>query len=234
MIFKIIYLSLFSLAVLFVIAKLIGNKQISQLNVFDYINGITIGSIAAEMATSISDRWLEPLIAMLVYGIVAFSISMISIKSIKARQFLWGKPLIIYENGKLYKKNLFKAKLDITEFQMMCRNAGFFNLADIGTAILEANGQLSVIPTAARRPATPEDLSLFPSQEGITVNVVLDGKILDTNLNYIGKNKIWLTDILNTQGFNDVKNISLATYASGGDVSVYRKIPKAETKDLFE
>ncbi|MCL2019789.1 MAG: DUF421 domain-containing protein [Oscillospiraceae bacterium] len=234
MILKILWLSGFSLSVLFFIAKLMGNKQISQLSVFDYIIGITIGNIAAEMATSITDSWIEPLTAMLVYGFAGFFISLITIKSPKARKFILGKPLVIYKSGKLYEKNLLKAKLDITEFQMLCRNSGYFNLADVGTAVLEHNGQLSFIPAAARRPATPEDLSLFPKQEEITVNVVLDGRILETNLKQLGKNKIWLTDKLNAQGFSGAENISLATCDSAGDVSVYVKIPKSETKDLFE
>ncbi|MDR2559969.1 MAG: DUF421 domain-containing protein [Oscillospiraceae bacterium] len=231
---KIIWLSFFSLGVLFVIAKLIGNKQISQLSVFDYIIGITMGNIAAEMATSITDSWVEPLVAMLVYGFTAFGISIISIKSIKARKFLWGRPLIMYQNGKLFEKNLFKAKLDITEFQMMCRSNGYHNLADVGTALLEPNGQLSFIPVAARRPATPEDLNLFPKQEEIVVNIILDGKILETNLKYLSKNKFWLRERLNEQGYADEKNVSLATCDGGGDVSVYMKMPKSETKDLFE
>ncbi|MCL2697682.1 MAG: DUF421 domain-containing protein [Oscillospiraceae bacterium] len=231
---KIIWLSVFSLTALFIITKLIGNKQISQLSVFDYIIGITMGNIAAEMATSITDSWVEPLVAMMVYGFAAFIISIISIKSLKARKLLWGRPLIIYQSGKLYEKNLFKAKLDITEFQMMCRNNGYHNLADIGTATLEPNGQLSFIPVAARRPVTPEDLNLFPKQEGIVVNIILDGKILETNLKYLSKNKIWLQEQLNSQGFTDEKNVSLATCDSSGDVSVYVKMPKSETKDLYE
>jgi len=227
---KILWLSLFSLAVLFCIAKLMGNKQISQLSVFDYIIGITIGNIAAEMATSITDSWVEPFTAILVYGFVAFFISIISMKSLKARKFMLGRPLIIYQDGKLYEKNLLKAKLDITGFQMMCRNSGYFNLADIGTAILEHNGQFSFIPVAARRPATPEDLSLFPKQDGITVNIILDGKILEPNLLYLGKNSIWLNDQLNAQGFDGAENISLATCDSSGDISIYKKIPKNKTK----
>jgi len=234
MILKILWLSALSLAVLFLIAKLIGNKQISQLNVFDYINGITIGSIAAEMATSLNDNWLEPFIAMMVYGFAAFLVSVVSMKSIKARKFLWGKPLVLYQSGRLYEKNLYKAKLDMTEFQMMCRNSGYFNLADIDTAVLEANGQLSFIPVSARRPATPEDMGLFPKQEKITVNIILDGNILEANLKYLNKNKIWLQDKLNSQGFRDISKISLATCDGSGEVSVYVKMPNDETKDLFE
>jgi uncharacterized membrane protein YcaP (DUF421 family) len=234
MVLKIILLSFLSMVMLFIIAKLIGNKQISQLNVFDYIIGITIGNITAEMATSIDDKWHEPMISLAFYGVMAFLISIISVKSTKVRMFLWGKALVLCEHGKLYEKNLFKAKLDVTIFQMMCRNAGYFNLADIETAILEPNGQLSVIPVAARRPATPEDLSLYPSQEKVTVNIILGGKVIETNLKYIKKNKIWLQEQLNAQGFADTEKIQLATYDGSGEVSIYKKIPKPETKDLFE
>jgi uncharacterized membrane protein YcaP (DUF421 family) len=228
------WLSVFSLTILFVITKLIGNKQISQLSVFDYIIGITMGNIAAEMATSITDSWVEPLVAMLVYGFAAFMMSIISLKSLSARKLLWGRPLILFQNGKLFEKNLFKAKIDITEFQMMCRSNGYHNLADVGTATLEPNGQLSFIPVAARRPLTPEDMNIFPKQEQVVINIILDGKILETNLNYLSKNKFWLQERLSEQGYVDEKNVSLATCDGNGDVSVYVRMPKSQTKDLFE
>jgi len=234
MVLKIIWLSLFSLTVLFIITKIMGRKQISQLSVFDYIIGITIGNIAAEMATSIKDNWVEPLTAMLVFGTVSYSISLISTKSLTMRKIFLGRPLILYENGKLYQKNLFKANLDISEFQIYCRTNGYFNLADIETAILEPNGQVSFIPVAARRPAKPEDMNLFPKQERMTVNVIMDGKVLETNLHYIGKNKFWLNEQLSAQGFSCEEKISLATCDSSGDVSIYEKIDKSEKKDLFE
>ena len=234
MVLKILFLSAFSFATLFFIAKLIGYKQISQLNVYDFIYSITIGNIAAEMATSLKDHWVEPFTAMLFYGTAIFLISFISMKSIKARKFLSGRPLILYENGKLYEKNLYKAKLDITEFQMLCRNAGYFNVADIETAVLENNGKISFIPVAAKKPLTPEDMSVFPKQEKITVNVILDGKVLDTNLHYLGKNQFWLNEKLSSQGYTDINKISLATCDGSGDVSIYHKIKKDEKKDLFE
>jgi uncharacterized membrane protein YcaP (DUF421 family) len=234
MFIKIILLSLFALSVLFIIAKLIGNKQISQLGVFDYIIGITIGNIAAEMATGLSENWYEPLTALLVFGIASCTISFICTKSIKMRRLLWGKPLVLYHNGDFFGKNLFKAKLDVSEFQMICRTSGYFNLADIGTAVLEPNGKISLIPVAAKKPLMSEDLNLYPKQEEITANIIIDGKVLEPVLKQLGKNKIWLNDQLNAQGFGDIKEIQLATYDTSGDVSIYRKIKKPETKNLFE
>ena len=117
-IFKIIVLSFSSFIVLFILAKLMGNREMSQLSMFDYITSITIGSIAAEMATSLDDNFTEPLVAMIVYAIGAISISILSNHSIKARRVISGPTLILYDNSKIYFKNLKKAKMDMNEFLM--------------------------------------------------------------------------------------------------------------------
>ena len=147
-ILKVIILSLVSETVLFILTKLMGDKQISQLTMFDYIIGITIGSIAAEMATALESDYSEPLTAMIVYALVAVAISILSSKSIKFRRFLYGTSLILLDNGILYKENFKTAKLDINEFLVQCRTSGFFNINDIQTAILESNGKISFLPKA--------------------------------------------------------------------------------------
>lgn len=118
---NIIPLSLGSLIILFLLTKLMGNREMSQLTMFDYIVGITIGSIAAEMSTSLENNFLEPIIAMLVYGVSTIFISYITCKSLKIRKFISGKAKILFDNGKLYSKNFKKAKLDLTDFLMECR-----------------------------------------------------------------------------------------------------------------
>ena len=120
-IIKIISLSLGSLVILFLLTKLMGNREISQLTMFDYIVGITIGSIAAEMSTSLENNFVEPVVAMLIYGIVSFSISFFTCKSLNLRRFFTGKAKILLDNGKLYRKNFKSARLDINEFLMECR-----------------------------------------------------------------------------------------------------------------
>lgn len=138
-----------SVAYLFILTKLLGNKQMSQLSMFDYINGITIGSIAAEMATALEDDFLLPMIGMAVYTAAALLISLVASHSIKLRKFLIGRPLILYDNGKLYRECMKKAKLDLNEFLTECRNNGYFNLSEIQTAILETNGKISILPAAS-------------------------------------------------------------------------------------
>ena len=154
-----------SVAYLFILTKLLGNKQMSQLSMFDYINGITIGSIAAEMATALEDDFLLPMIGMAVYTAAALLISLVASHSIKLRKFLIGRPLSLYDNGKLYRECMKKAKLDLNEFLTECRNNGYFNLSEIQTAILETNGKISILPAASSRPVTPADMNLSPAQE---------------------------------------------------------------------
>ena len=148
---KIVFLSLGSIIVLFILTKLMGNREMSQLSMFDYVVSITIGSIAAEMSTSLENNFLEPFISMVVYGIVATAISYFTCKSIKIRRIVSGRGKILYDNGKFYRKNLIKSKLDLNEFLMQCRINRYFNLADIQTAILEPNGRISFLPVSRKK-----------------------------------------------------------------------------------
>ena len=129
-----------SFAVLFLSAKLIGHKQIAQLDFFDYITGITIGSIAAEMATELEEPW-KPMIAMVLYGGITLALSLISSRFPRSRKYLNGTPTILMDHGKLYYENLKKARLDLSEFLVLCRQQGYFDLTTIQTAIFEYNGK---------------------------------------------------------------------------------------------
>ena len=169
--------SLGSFALLFIVAKFIGHKQIAQFDFFDYITGITIGSIAAEMATELDETW-KPLTAVVIYGAVTILLNIITSKAPRTRKFINGSPTIIMDNGKLYRENLKKAKLDLSEFLLMCRQQGFFDLTSIQTAVFEYNGQLTILPVSTQRPATPNDMSLAPEQELLFTELIMDGRIL--------------------------------------------------------
>lgn len=232
-ILKIIATSLGSIIILFVLAKLMGNKQLSQLSTFDYINGITIGSIAAEMATSIDGDFWHPLIAMVIYAIAAIAISVLTTKSIILRRFFTGTSLVLLNNGKVYKDNLAKAKLDTDEFLTQCRNSGYFNISDLETAVMETNGKISFLPKSSKRPANPDDFGIYTNEEKIIPNVVQDGKIMEENLKTSGKNVKWLEKKFREQGITEIKNVFLATIDSENSLNVYLKIPNEPQKNVL-
>lgn len=233
-IFKVIVLSIVSEVFLFFLTKLMGNKEISQLSMFDYIIGITIGSIAAEMATALESDYMEPLVAMVVYAVVAWWISVFSEKSMRARRFVYGDSLILLNNGKLYKENFKTAKLDLNEFLVQCRVNGYFNLSDVQTAILESNGKISFLPKNLNRPTTPADFNMSPEPETLNVNLIIDGKILRENLRNSGHDEMWLQQQIVSQGFEKFEQIFLATLDNQDNLNIYEINDLKNSHDFFE
>lgn len=201
--------TLASFGVLFLVAKLIGHKQIAQLDFFDYITGITIGSIAAEMATELEQPW-KPLIAMVIYGGITLLLSVVSNKFPRARKYLNGTPTILMDHGKLYYENLKKAKLDLSEFMVMCRQQGYFDLTSIQTAVFEYNGKLAILPVSSQRPVTPNDLDFAPEQELLFTELIMDGRVLEGNLKRMGLDMAWLNKKLKEYHVQSPKDVLLA------------------------
>ena len=179
---------------LFLLSKLMGHRQISELSVFDYVNGITIGSIAAEALTS---------------------------KCPRLRKYISGAPSIIFDNGKLYRRNMKKARLDLSEFLIQCRQQGFFDLGAIQTAVYEPDGRLTILPVAARRPATPEDIGIAPEKEQIFTELIMDGRVLGENLHRMGVDETWLLRQLRQQGYHSAREVFLAVADANKQVAVY-------------
>ncbi len=233
---ELVYVSLTStgsVITLFILTKVMGNKQMSQLSMFDYITGITIGSIAAEMATNL-EEFEKPLTAMVVYAMLSLIISVASYKSIKLRRVLTGESLILFEDGKLFEANLKKARIDVNEFLTLCRNNGYFNIANLQTAILEPNGKISFLPLSIHRAVTPNDLKIVPPEEKPVINVVIDGNIIADNLKFTGNNEKWLHKKFQEQGIKNISDVFLATCDQDNHLSVYAKIKKKMTRDIFE
>ena len=210
-IIKVILTALLSVASLFIITKIMGHKQVAQLDFFDYVSGITIGSIGAELATELEKPY-KPLIALAIYGLASLLLNLLAHKIPRTRKYINGTPTILMNDGKLYRKNLKKAKLDLSEFMLLCREQGYFDLDEIQTAIFEHNGKLSILPKAATRPATPDDLKITAKATHIGVEVIMDGRVMGENLSRMGRDVNWLTKQLNIQGCKDAKEIFLGIY----------------------
>nr|WP_326185168.1 DUF421 domain-containing protein [uncultured Oscillibacter sp.] len=216
--------TLLSIAVLFLLEKLMGSKQVSQMTMFDYAIGITIGSIAAELATEL-EAPARPLTALIVYGIAAVGISILTSKSLKARAVVTGKPLVLLEDGVIYRENLKKARLDLSEFLTYCRIGGWFDLNQLQSAVLEHNGAVSFLPREKDRPATPTDLDLNPKQSQVQTPFVMDGKLLADNVRQAGKEEAWVHRSLLRQGYRDEGEVLLALWDGGEKLTVFPMKP---------
>lgn len=213
---KVILTTLLSVVTLFIITKIMGHKQVAQLDFFDYISGITIGSIGAELATEL-EKPHRPLIALVIYGVSSLVLNLIAHKLPRTRKYINGTPTILFNDGKLYRPNLKKAKIDLSEFMLMCREQGYFDLDEIQTAIFEHNGKVSILPKSANRPATPGDLNLNVKPSHIGIEVIMDGRIMGENLSRMGRNEKWLEKQLKSLGFKNTKEIFLGIYHAEED-----------------
>lgn len=232
---SIVVSSLISLAALFIFTKLIGNRQMSQVSMFDYVSSITLGSIAGELAVQSTESILKPLVSMAIFTGSAILISYITCKSIVLRRFFEGQAILLYQDGQIYEKNMLKAKFDVDELLSLCRISGYFDLKEIHSVYLETNGTISVLPIAKYRPSTPDDHKLNPSQSTPLPNIIIDGKIMFDNLQSTGKNEEWLMKKLKTSGNVDINEVILATYDASKDrVNIYKKYHRKNLRDIFE
>lgn len=231
---KVVVTSLVSVITLFLLTKFTGKKQVGELSMFDYINGITIGSIAAEMATA--DKWefTDPFVAMIVYAVASVFISRLSQKSLALRKYLTGTTEVLYRNGKIYQKNLKRARLDIIEFLSQLRVSGYFDLNDVSEVYIEPNGRFSIVPAEKNRFATPKDLNLNPKQTKPAVVLVSDGEFIHENLctASIGENNVRAA--AKTKGAHSDKDIFLALADDVGNISIYLRTDEKPQNDIFQ
>lgn len=161
------------------------------------------------------------MIATVVFGLIAVLLSIVTNKAPRLRKYINGTPTVIMNNGRLYRSNMKKAKLDLSEFMMMCREQGYFNPDDIQTAVFEYNGKLTVLPKSNRRPVTPEDMSLTPPMEYIATEIIMDGRVLEENLKRKGLDLIWLKRQLEAQGYKNAKEIFLGVCDDNNKLTLF-------------
>lgn len=215
--------SVVSLVVLFILTELMGKKQLAQLNLFDYIIGISIGSIAASLSVDDSINYVDGVLAIAVYGGISVLISILTNKSIVLRRFFTGKPLILMNKGKIMYDNLKKGKLDINDFLQLARENGYYDISEINCSILEPSGKVSFLPKSKYMPITPNDSNLKVSENGLVSNLLIDGKIMHANLKHIGKDEKWLVTRLNNMGYRVLGDILLVVCDNKEKLTVYLK-----------
>lgn len=178
--------------IVLIVMRLMGKREIGQLQPFELAISIMIADLAtlpmAETGIPISNG-IVPILGLLVMHLV---ISMLNMKSTKAREIICGKPSILIFRGKIDQKVLKKERFTINELEERLRDNNIFNIGDVEYAVLETSGQVTVIPKPSKRPTIPEDFNIEPQYEGIPYDLVVDGKVMYKNLEKLGKNYVWL------------------------------------------
>lgn len=231
--FNVVIRGLLSLITLFLVTKLIGKKQVSQLSLFDYVIGISIGNFAAEMTINLESEELYGIIAVLLFGCIAYLVSVGTMKSIKLRRFFMGSPTILIEHGKILQDNFYKVKYDINDMLEQCRVNGYFDISEIDYAIVEANGELSILAKSEYLPVNRNDMKLKVSKNGLCANVIIDGKVMYNNLKKINKDEKWLNKELKLKG-KDISDIILATVDINDKVVFYERNKGVVSLDVLE
>lgn len=220
------------LVILFFLTKCMGKKQVSQMNIYDYLIGITIGSIAADISLDIEKNLIAGTISLLIYGLSSVIVTYLTLKSIRLRRILIGVPTILIENGKIIESNLKKEGIDINDLQEEARQSGYFNLDKINYAILEVSGKISFQPIPEIELVTKKDMKIKSKSEDLVSNIIIDGTLLENNLKNMKKDIKWLKKELKNRGYKNYNNILLMTLNINDKISIYEKNINSNTKIL--
>lgn len=222
------------LFILFIFVKIIGKKQVSQMNLFDYIIGITMGSVVADISLDIEKSFLSGIVSLTIYCLAGLISAILTNKSITMRRVINGVPTVLVENGKIIEDGLKKVRIDVNDLLSEARVNGYFNLEDIDYAVMETNGKVSFLLKGDKSPLTKGDYKLKVKNEGLTANVIIDEVLLEKNLKNIGKSEKWLKHELKVKGYDSYKGILLATVDNNEKLIIYDKNNKVKNKSVLE
>jgi uncharacterized membrane protein YcaP (DUF421 family) len=208
--------------IVLVVMRLMGKREIGQLQPFELAIAIMIADLASVPMSEVGIPIINGIIPILSLLVMHLIISFINLKSIKMRQLICGKPSILIYRGKINEKVLIKERFTINELQERLRANNINNLADVEYAILETSGQVSIIQKPNKRTTIPEDFNIVPEYEGISYDLVVDGKIMNDNLKILNKTYGWLKKEVNK--FNiEPEEALLVTVNAKGDIFCQKK-----------
>lgn len=184
--------TLVAVVTLFVLTRLLGKRQVNEMSLFEYITGITIGSLAAYISLDLEAGWYLGLVALSVWVAVSLGIEYLQLKSKKVRDWLDGKPTVLIQDGKIFEENMRKERLTSDELMQLLRRQRIFRVADVEFAVMETNGSISVLPKKEHQPLTPAALGLKAGADGPSQTVAMDGKMMNESLASAGLHPNWL------------------------------------------
>ncbi len=218
--------SFLSFVVLFAMTRLVGKRQIAQLSFFDYVVGISIGSIAASVSVDPNIKLINGMVGLLVWAVLPMTIFYFNLKSYKFRGISNGSPSVVIKDGRILERNLKKERISVDELMLLLRKKNIFKLADVEFAILETNGELSVmrkpnsqVEEEDSRTVTSKILEMVKQEEGLQI-VVKNGDVVDETLERLGLDRQWLLEELKKRGVHDIKGVFLAQLQEDGQLYI--------------
>ncbi|NLZ51687.1 MAG: DUF421 domain-containing protein [Thermoanaerobacteraceae bacterium] len=205
---------------LLIFARLLGKQQISHLTFFEYVLGITIGSIAASLTTELSSRAWIHFVGLVVWAVSVLVLQLLTQKSRYAAKYMDGEPTVVVMNGKIMEDAMRKMRYRALDLMQQLRDKGIFDLNEVEFAILEVNGKLSVLKKPQFQPVTPQHLNITSIPNGIATELIYDGQIIKQNLKDLNITEEWLDSQLEAKGINDISEVFLATITPDGSFFV--------------
>ncbi|MBO1002979.1 DUF421 domain-containing protein [Pseudogracilibacillus auburnensis] len=231
-----LYETLFGILALFLLTKLLGKTQISQLTAFDFIAAIVLGELVGNALFDKKAGILDIGFVILLWGVVLYAIEIVTQKFKGSRFILEGKPAIIIHKGELIYEEMRKNKIDINEVQQLLRMKDVFALQEVEYAILETNGELSVLKKAPFQTPNKKDLNVAPEEPQIAMPLIIDGEVVKDNLAEANVTEEWLLDELKRQNYDDIRQVFYAEWLEGKKLFVlpYTKIKKKHLKKKYK
>lgn len=213
--------TMLAFSAIFLYARLLGKQQVAQLTVFEYITGITFGSIAATLAveTGTGKTWAH-FVGLTFFFLLTYGMGHLVLVSRPARKLISGEPTIVIHNGKILENNMKNMQYNLDDMLMQLRDKGYFDITQVEFAVLETNGCLSVLPKSQHRPVTPQDMEISTEYEGMMTELVMDGQVIYQNLIQNGLDDAWLLEELRKKGIKDLNEAIFVGLTSNGTLHV--------------
>lgn len=212
--------SLIAFFSLLILVRLMGKQQMSELTFFDYVVGITIGSIAATLSVQLNENTTATLTGMVIWAALPILLAYLSLHNVWIRKIVSGEATVVIKNGKIQEQNLAKIRLSIDDLLAQLRTKNVFNIADVEFAVFETNGMLSVQLKSQKQSLTPSDLKLPTQYAGLPTDLIIDGKVLPDSLKSLHLTQAWLQYQLSKQNIKDFSQVSLAQLDTTGNLYV--------------
>lgn len=216
--------AILAFVLLMLLARLMGKKLISQMTFFDFIVGVTIGSVTASgFVLTGNPSLISGIVILITISFMAVLTGLMQLKNNTLKKILISEPIVAIENGKIVEQNLKKERLNIPELMMLLRKKNIFNIADVEFALLENDGSLSVLPKSQKQPVTPSDINISTTYKGLTKDIIIDGEVMHENIADAHLDEAWLKDQLRQRGISSPKEVFYAGLDTQGYLFVSKK-----------